>query len=163
MSGGRLREIPSYPGPLPRKAPEPPKYLVQVVESENGPKHQLIQIKGTPPSIRPKGLQEPAAPLMAKYSRVLPQRDHESPAHFYPPRQEYIPPDMKKKSRTKNSLVDVKPSSSTPKEENSVSFPALPKLPAVPRPFVPQAATSYVGGPLLHARTAAGQILGTGY
>ena len=162
--GGKGREIPSYPGPLPRKAPEPPKYLVQVIESESGPKHQLVQLKGTPPSIRPKGLAEPEAPIMAKYSRVIPQRDHETPAHFYPPRQQYIPPEIKKKQaqKTRNSLVDVKSSSPSGKEENTLTLPALPKLPTVPRPFVPPSASSYVGGPLMHARTAAGQILGTG-
>jgi hypothetical protein len=163
-TGGKVREIPRYPGPLPRKAPEPPKYLVQVVESDHGPKHQLVQLKGTPPPIRPKGLAEPEAPVMAKYSRVVPQRDHETPAHFYPPRQQYVPPEMKKKQppKTKNSLVDVKSSSPSGKEEKTLILPALPKLPSVPRPYVPPSAASYIGGPLMHARTAAGQILGTG-
>jgi hypothetical protein len=160
----KVREIPRYPGPLPKKAPEPPKYLVQVVESENGPKHQIVQLKGTAPPIRPKGLAEPEAPVMAKYARIFPQRDHETPAHFYPPRQQYVPPEMKKKpiGKTKNSLVDVKSSSPSVKEGEALTLPALPKLPSVPRPYVPPSKTLYVGGPLMHARNAAGEILGTG-
>jgi hypothetical protein len=170
-AGMTTREIPNYPGPLPRKAPAPPKYLVQVVDSESGPKHQLVQLKGTPPPVRPKGLAEPDAPLMAKYSRVVPQRDHVTPSHFYPPRQQYFPPDMKNKSsssKTRNSLVDVKPSSrdlgSTQEMSNHTHtiLPALPKLPTVPRPYVPTSSRAYIGGPLMHARNAAGQILGTG-
>lgn len=173
MSLKQSREIPSYPGTLVRKAPIPPKYLLQVIETNDGIKNKLIQVKGTPPIIRPKLLNEPDAPILAKYSNITPQRDHTTKSHFYPPRQEYIPPDIKKnKNKTKNSLVDVKSSSSSSSSSSSLNkdennnqhtvFPALAKNPTIPRPFVPPSAASYVGGPLMHAREASGKILGTG-
>ena len=167
----KTTEVPSYPGLLVRKPTAPPKYLVQVIETEEGLKNQLIQIKGTPPKVRPSILNEPSLPIQTKLSTIIPQRDHQTPSHFYPPRQEYIPPDSKKNKTKKNRLVDIKQSSNSSinsmtntsnKEESHTVFPALTKNPTIPRPFVPPSSSLYVGGPLMHAREASGKILGTG-
>jgi hypothetical protein len=157
------REIPSYPGPLPKKPPEPPKYLVAV--SEDGSKHSLITVKGTPPEVRPQGVGDPNVPIVAKEATVLPQRDYTSPAHYYPPRKEYVPPGVKvKDSNRKDSRRDVK-NSFKGQDGQIVTYStpptALPKLPAIPRPFVPPSARSFDNGPMLHARTADGKILGS--
>jgi hypothetical protein len=157
-----IATIPDYPGPLPRKPPAPPKYLVQVVDNgAGGKKNQLIQVKGTAPEIRPQGLTDSFVPVTAKISNAIRERDVDTPAHFFPPRQEYVPPDVKNKAR--DSRIDVKSSSISLKQSSpSVNLPALPKNPTVPAPYVSPPVSSYQGGPLLHARTAAGQILGTG-
>lgn len=157
------RDIPSYPGPLPKKPPEPPKYLVQV--SEDGSKHSLVQVKGTPPEVRPQGIADPNVPIVAKEASVLPQRDYSSPSHYYPPRKDYVPPGAKvPSSNRKDSRRDVK--SSFKSQDGQVvtySSPpsALPKLPAIPRPFVPPSARSFSDGPMLHTRRADGKILGS--
>mmetsp|Transcript_9003 Transcript_9003/g.13537 ORF Transcript_9003/g.13537 Transcript_9003/m.13537 type:complete len:238 (+) Transcript_9003:124-837(+) len=157
----KIKDIPDYPGPLPRKPPAPPKYLLQANADGEGPL-QLVQVKGTAPEIRPQGVTDPNLPVTAKYSTVIPQRDYTSPPHNYPPREEYVPPDCKKVSTRKDSRRDVKPSFKAKQEASTTSAPALPKLPTIPRPYVPPSSQLFSDGPMLHTRTAAGKILGTG-
>ena len=152
--------IPDYPGPLPKKPPEPPKYLVQV--NDDG-KHALVQVKGTPPAIRSQGLADPNVPILAKLSEAIPERDYTSPAHYYPPRKEYVIPGSKNVTKAKDSRRDTKLSyTSQSGQVVTYSDPpaAVPKFPAIPRPFVPKSAASLADVPMMHTRAASGKILG---
>jgi hypothetical protein len=112
----------------------------------------------------------------AKVATSVPQRDLESPAHHYPKRVPYqLPseakPPPRKTGKGKDSSRDVKEvhrSSIVVEEANQpygAPFPppspsSLPKLPAIPRPFVPKPRADYAHLPQMHQRTADGKIFG---
>lgn len=164
----RPHNVPKYPGPPPRKPPEPPKFLL-TEGTEGGGGQQLVKVRGAP--TRPKGVSE--QPVLSKLSTTTTSRDFDSPAHHYPKRVPYqIPSDMKKpppRGKGKDSSRDVKQvhRSSIVVEETRPSYgtplpptTGVPKLPAIPAPFVPRARAEYAHLPQMHQRTAEGKIFG---
>lgn len=164
----RPHHVPSYPGPLPKKPPEPPKFLVTTEESEEGNQKQVVKIRGVAPT-RPKGVSDD--PVVAKLSSATTSRDFSSPPHHYPQRMPYqVPSDFKSsKKKSRDSRYDTKEvhrsSILVDKANQEYGNPlplgsSVPKLPTIPRPFVPPPSKDYAHLPKMHQRTAGGKILG---
>lgn len=164
----RPHVVPQYPGPPPRKPPEPPKYLLTIEESENGKKQKLRRVRGAPS--RPKGVSE--EPVLASVAKTTASRDFVSPPNHYPKRIPYqVPTEMKpsQKKKAKDSSRDAKEvhrSSIVVEEQNQAygtpfsTQSGVPKLPAIPKPFVPKPRSEYAHLPQMHQRGGDGKYFG---
>jgi hypothetical protein len=113
-------------------------------------------------------------PVLAKVATTVPTRDFDSPANHFPKRVPYQlpaqakhPPQQKKKGRDSSRDVKEVHRSSIVVEESRPSygkpFPpssTVPRLPSIPRPFVPKPRADYAHLPQMHQRSADGKIFG---
>lgn len=164
----RPHNVPVYPGPPPRKPPEPPKYLVTTEDTEDGKKQQIKKVVGAP--TRPKGVSQD--PVMARVAKTTTSRDFTSPPNHFPKRIPYqVPSEMKvpSKKKPKDSSKDMKEvhrSSIVVEEQNQPYGKPLPlnsgvpKLPAIPKAFVPTSRKEYSHLPQMHQRGADGKYFG---
>jgi hypothetical protein len=155
--------IPNFPGQIVRKAPAPPKFLVTKKETESGTVvNQVIQVSGIPPVGRPRGCSDNSIPVASTLAQKLPEREYNNPPHNYP-KIDFV---AESKKALRNSKYDTKPLPVRSTEIQLIGnegggFPDTPKLPAIPKPFIPAPAKSFSDGPMLHVRTGNGVILGS--
>ena len=110
--------------------------------------------------------------MTARVARTTTSRDFTSPPNHFPKRIPYqVPSEMKgmPKKKAKDSSKDVKEvhrSSIVVEEQNQPYGEPLPlnsgvpKLPAIPKPFVPKSRKDYEHLPQMHQRSADGKYLG---
>lgn len=116
-------------------------------------------------------------PVLSRLSTTTTSRDFISPPDHFPKRVPYrlpSPSSQPKRTRGRDSSRDTKPvphrSSimveegnkpyGTPLPPSSLPTTGVPKLPAIPRPFVPRPRSEYAHLPLMHQRGPDGKMLG---